>query len=181
MVKEKTGTNGDFMNGCREFRRLIIRFFSKDLTETEEQELNKHIMECANCKKEFVLHEQLDSMLKNRPISEAPTRIIQRVLSLIPEKREVYERPIFNWQIAICILCIVVAWSIAVTTIYFPPQLGFITIFVQKLLLIPKYTSIIETPYFIVAVVIYSIVFSLCSVLFFIGSQLREARLEPRF
>ncbi len=164
------------MNGCREFRQTIIRFFSGDLAENEEKLLNKHIRECGRCKKEFLFHKEMAFMLKNRPLSEAPESVIEKVLSLIPEKKLVYAKPYFNWRIILSISCVAVAWGIAVITIYFPPPLSFINIFVNKLILmIIKYLSLVKNPYFLIGVVAYSIVFSLSSIFFFWKTQVREA------
>lgn len=163
------------MNECREYRRMIVRFFSRDLTREEEKILNGHLEICERCKKEFELQEQTESMLQKRPLSEAPVAVIERVLSIIPERKEVYARPSFNWRVAVSIAYGIAAWVIAVLTVHFAPQPGAISAFIERVSTTMTHFSLtLESPSFIIGTVIYSLVVSLSTLFIFWRSQLRR-------
>ena len=165
------------MNLCKEFGEMIVRFFLKDLTKDEEKALNNHIGKCKKCKKEFLLQEEVESMLIKRPLSKAPVDIIERVLSIIPERQEIYERFHFNWKLAVCFSPVIVAWIITGFTIYFIYQPDVITTFIERVLtMMTRFPSVLKSLPFIIGVVIYSLLFSLSSLLFFWRSQLGQVQ-----
>ena len=163
------------MNECREYRRMIVRFFSRDLTKEEEKILNGHLERCEMCKKEFVLQEQMESILQKRPLSEAPVAVIERVLSIIPERKEVYARPSFNWRVAVSIAYGIAAWVIAILTVHFARQPGAIDAFIERMSTTMTHFSLtLESPSFIIGTVIYSLVVSLSTLFIFWRSQMRQ-------
>jgi len=163
------------MNECREYRQMIVRFFSKDLTKEEEKILNGHLERCEMCKKEFVLQEQMESILQKRPLSEAPVAVIERVLSIIPERKEVYARPSFNWRVAVSIAYGIAAWLIAALSFHLAHQPGGIGAFIERMSTTMIHFSLtLESPSFVIGTVIYSLVVSLSSLFIFWRSQLRQ-------
>jgi len=163
------------MNECREYKRMIVRFFSRDLTKEEEKILNGHLKRCERCKKEFELQEQTESMLRNRPLSEAPVAVVERVLSIIPERKEVYARPSFNWRVAVSIAYGIAAWVIAVLTVHFASQPGAIDAFIERVSTTMIHFSLtLESPSFVIGTVIYSLVVSFSTLFIFWRSQLRQ-------
>ena len=175
MFERKNEKDGGFMNKCREYRRMIVRFFSKDLTKEKEKILNEHLEICEKCKKEFILQEQMEFILQKRPLSEAPAVVIERVLSIIPERKEVYARPSFNWVAVVSIAYGIAASVIAAFTVYLARQPGAISAFIERMSTTMTHFSLtLESPSFIIGTVIYSLVVSLSTLLIFWWSQLRR-------
>jgi len=163
------------MNECREYTQMIVRFFSKDLTGEEEKILNEHLEICEKCKKEFILQEQMEFILQKRPLSEAPVAVIEKVLSIIPERKEVYARPYFNWRVAVSIAYGIAAWVIAALSFHLAHQPGGIGAFIERMSTTMTHFSLtLESPSFIIGTVIYSLVVSLSTLFIFWRSQLRQ-------
>ena len=163
------------MNECREYRRMIIHFFSRDLTRKEENILKEHLERCEVCKKEFVLHGEMESMLKKRPLSKAPVAVIERVLSIIPERKEVYARPHFNWRVAVSITSVVAAWIIVSLTHYFTRQPGVLSTFIEGMsTTMTNFSLNFTKPSFIIGTILYSLVVSFSTLFIFWRSQLRK-------
>lgn len=163
------------MNGCEKFRQLIIRFFAKDLTENETQRLIKHIGECEKCKIEFTLQKEIENMLTNMPLLEAPKSIVKKALSLIPEKNLAYEKPLDIWRIAISICCVGIAWAITIFRAYFPSPLTLInTLLKDTITLLTRFISLSNNPYFIIGSVIYSLILSSFFILLFRRNLMRQ-------
>ncbi|MCK4330329.1 zf-HC2 domain-containing protein [candidate division WOR-3 bacterium] len=163
------------MNECREYRRMIIHFFSRDLTGEEEKILKEHLGRCEECKKEFVLQGEMESILQKRPLSKAPVAVIERVLSIIPERKEVYARPHFNWRVAVSIASVVAAWIIVSLTHYFTRQPGVLSTFIEVMsTTMTNFSLNFTKPSFIIGTVIYSLVVSFSTLFIFWRSQLRK-------
>lgn len=163
------------MNECGKYRQMIVRFFSRDLTGEEEKILKGHLEICERCKKEFELQKQMESMLQNRPSSEAPTAIVERVLALIPERKEVYARPYLNWRVVVSVAYGIAAWLIAALSFHLAHQPGGIGAFIERVLTAMTHFSLtLGSPSFIIGTVIYSLVVSLSSLFIFWRSKMRQ-------
>ena len=163
------------MNECREYRRMIIHFFSRDLTSEEEKILKDHLERCEECKKEFVLQEKMESILLKRPLSSAPVAVIERVLSIIPERKEVYARPYFNWKVAVSIASVVAAWVIVAITHYFTHQPGVLSTFIEGIpTMMTNFSLNFTKPSYIIGTVVYSLIVSSSTLFIFWRSLLSE-------
>ncbi len=163
------------MNECGEYRQMIVRFFSRDLTMGEEKRLKEHLEICERCKKEFELQKQMESMLRERPLSEAPAAVIERVLAIIPERKAVYVRPHLNWRVAVSIAYGIAAWVIAVLSFHLTRQPGAIGALIERVSTTMVHFSLtLESPSHIIGIVIYSLVVSLLSLFIFWRSQVRR-------
>lgn len=163
------------MNECKEYRRMIVQFFLRDLTGEEENTLKEHLEKCEVCKEEFLFQEKMETMLKNRPLSKAPIAVIEKVLSIIPERKEVYVRPYFNWRVAVSIASVTVAWVITAFTLYFARKPGDISAFIEGIpTAVTDFSLNFTKPSYIIGTIIYSLIVSSSALIIFWRSQLRQ-------
>ncbi|MCK4352350.1 zf-HC2 domain-containing protein [candidate division WOR-3 bacterium] len=154
------------MSECRGFRKLIVRYFSKDLSNDEEKLLREHLAKCSTCKQEFVLQQEIETMLVHRPLVEAPAGIVERVLSLIPEQEAVYAQPFLNWRPVVAAAFGAVAWVVVAIILYFNPQPVMFSSWVDRLTMALNHFSFdIRNPFIMWGTVAYSVLFSISSLL----------------
>ncbi|MCK4595875.1 hypothetical protein KAT73_03765, partial [candidate division WOR-3 bacterium] len=101
--------------------------------------------------------------------------VIERVLSIIPERKEVYARPYFNWKVAVSIASVVAAWVIVAITHYFTHQPGVLSTFIEGIpTMMTNFSLNFTKPSYIIGTVVYSLIVSSSTLFIFWRSQLRE-------
>lgn len=154
------------MNKCREFRKLIIRHFSKDLKNEEEDLLMVHLAQCPACQQEFDLQQEIETMLEHRPLDEAPAGLVERVLLLIPERESVYARPSFSWRPVAAVAFGAAGFILAAIVVYLKPQPVLFSGWTDGLTTALSHWSFdIKNPFIMWGAVAYSVIFSLFSLL----------------
>ena len=66
--------------GCEEIKILISEYFDDELSDTEKQAVEEHILCCSRCYKEFIEMRELVSLLKQ---SLSPYRVSSEDLSAL--------------------------------------------------------------------------------------------------
>ena len=65
---------------CLETLEYISRHFDGDLSQSEENELKKHIESCESCRREFEDMQQIFAELKNEKQAELPSNFHEELM-----------------------------------------------------------------------------------------------------
>lgn len=74
---------------CLETLEYISRHFDGDLSQSEENELKKHIESCENCRREFKDMQQIFAELKNEKQAELPSNFHEELMEKLENQKVV--------------------------------------------------------------------------------------------
>ncbi len=69
------------MIGCHEIQILIEKLLNHEMTRKERRDLQKHIRNCPDCRKEFEKWQKVEKALSGFPTQKCPNEVLEKIYS----------------------------------------------------------------------------------------------------
>lgn len=123
---------------CEDAFDYIMKRVDQDITKEEAQKLELHMQQCAECKADFLMYQDISEGLGTPSLEEAPPQFVEMVMAqLAPEKAAIRRKN--RWVAASAVLTVLLAFS--VISIFYGEQ-AFSTLKEVPLIGIPLYYGV---------------------------------------